>query len=269
MPNIYFDLTLEFNRKGTIALLASGQAVVYYRTAIMSKDGDWVLRETPEACSRVLAILQSHGARYRPGAPLDVRWLAGGWSSHFEFRDGQGRRIRCDFLTRPPRVETAALEPLFHGRREPGQPQVVDLVSLILMKRTQRAKDYPVIGELARLLPEDLEILFSTDPDRILALSQSHGKGVDRFPVLEAFRGASREQIAVALARETHRLQEEDRKRLEEYEAAGRPYLEKLSRSGILDRTLPDAHGLVVALAEEHLPLHPRDPPRGTDKGDP
>ncbi len=80
--NIYFDLTRELNAEGTIAVLASGQAVVYYRIAIMSKDGDWILRDTEAACARVLSVLGARDARYRPGAPLDPRWLAGGWSSH-------------------------------------------------------------------------------------------------------------------------------------------------------------------------------------------
>ena len=97
MRNIYFDLTEELNAEGPIAVLASGQAVVFYRLALMSKDGDWILRETPEACRRALAVLEKHGARYRPGAPLDVRWLGGGWSSHFELNDSQSRRVRCDF----------------------------------------------------------------------------------------------------------------------------------------------------------------------------
>jgi hypothetical protein len=81
MANVYFDLTEEFNADGLIALLASGQAVVFYRIAMMSKDGDWVLRETEAACRRVRAVLAGRGARYRPAAPLDPRWLAGGWSS--------------------------------------------------------------------------------------------------------------------------------------------------------------------------------------------
>jgi hypothetical protein len=260
MGNIYFDLTGELNREGTIALLTSGQAVVYYQTAIMSKDGDWILRETRDACSRVLSLLGARGARYRAGAPLDIRWLAGGWSSHLEFQDDRGRRIRCDFMTRPPRVEAAALESLFEHREEPGRLQVVDLVTLMRMKRTQRAKDYPVIGELARLLPAEVEILFTTDPDRILELARTHGKGVDRLPVQEALRGASREDVAIALARETYRYQEEDRMRLAEYEKAARPYQEMLVRGGILEKKLPDAHALIVALAEEHLPFRPGGP---------
>ena len=40
----------------------------------------------------------------------------------------------------------------------------VDPESLILMKQTQRAKDYPVIGELARLLPPEREVELTTDP---------------------------------------------------------------------------------------------------------
>ncbi|HRC86437.1 MAG TPA: hypothetical protein PK413_12580, partial [Thermoanaerobaculia bacterium] len=158
MKNLYFALTEEFNAQGTIALLASGQAVVYYRLAMMSKDGDWVLRETPEACGRVLEVLARHGAGYRPGAPLDVRWLCGGWSSHFEFLDAEGRRIRCDFVTRPPRVDLAEMEICFGRPPREGSLPVVDLESLIRMKRTQRAKDYPVIGELARLLPPEREL---------------------------------------------------------------------------------------------------------------
>jgi hypothetical protein len=66
--NVYFDLTEELNRDGRIAVLGSGQAVVWHRLAIMSKDGDWILRESPEACARALRVLEQHGARYRLGA---------------------------------------------------------------------------------------------------------------------------------------------------------------------------------------------------------
>jgi hypothetical protein len=52
MVNVFFALTEEFNSDGVIALLASGQAVVFYRIALMSKDGDWVLKETESACQR-------------------------------------------------------------------------------------------------------------------------------------------------------------------------------------------------------------------------
>src|SRR5207344_887478 len=97
---------------------------VYYRLAIMSKDGDWIIRETAPACSRVLEVLAQRGARYRPAAPLDIRWLCGGWSSHLEYTDASARRIRCDFVSRPPRVPRSALDAMFHGA-SPGDLLVV------------------------------------------------------------------------------------------------------------------------------------------------
>ena len=88
MDNPYIRLTREFNDGRLRAILASGQAVVFYRLAIMSKDGDWILREDAETLSHVIATLGRHGARYRYGAPLDLSWLAYGWSSHLEFQEG-------------------------------------------------------------------------------------------------------------------------------------------------------------------------------------
>ena len=73
LPNVSFELTREYNRHEPFAVLSSGPAVVYYRVAIMSKDGDWIVRETAPACSRVLEVLTERCARYRPAAPLDVR----------------------------------------------------------------------------------------------------------------------------------------------------------------------------------------------------
>ena len=77
MGNIYFDLTREFNAGEIIALLTSGPAVVFYRITIMSKDGDWILRETPEACRRVLDVLATRGARYRFGSGLFTPYAGG------------------------------------------------------------------------------------------------------------------------------------------------------------------------------------------------
>jgi hypothetical protein len=257
MGNLYFELTKEFNAEGVIAVLASGQAVVYYRISLMSKDGDWILRETPEACDKVLTVLGQYGAQYRPGAPLDVRWLAGGWSSHFEFADPEGRRIRCDFVTRPPRMASEELLRLFEmaGSTEP--LRVLDIEPLIRIKQTQRAKDYPVIGELARLLPPEREIEFTTDPDRILALASAHGQSSRRAPVRAALSGGSRETVVVELARESDRLQQQDRARLEKYRVASEAYLRAFQAARIGSLDLPEAHERLCELAERWLPRNP------------
>lgn len=148
MTNPYVELTDRFNRGRRRALVSSGQAVVLHRLAIMSKDGDWILREDQDVIDRVLDVLAERGARYRFGAPLDLRWLAGGWSSHFE-HSRDGLRLRTDFVTRPPRLSAARLEELWRDA-DAGGSDVVGLEPLVLMKMTACEKDYAVIGELAR-----------------------------------------------------------------------------------------------------------------------
>jgi hypothetical protein len=64
LPSIYFDLTREFNRDRSPSS-APVRPLRYHRPAIMSKDGDWILRETTAAWERVLAVLGRRGAIYR------------------------------------------------------------------------------------------------------------------------------------------------------------------------------------------------------------
>lgn len=147
--NIYLRLTQEFNDGRLRAILSGGQAVVLHRLALMSKDGDWILLEDDETMGHILSVLESFGATYRFGAPLDIRWMSGGWSAHFEFTY-QGIRVRTDFITRPPRLTADRIERLW--RDKAGQPApFLDVSDLIETKKTNREKDYAVIGELARL----------------------------------------------------------------------------------------------------------------------
>ena len=257
MSNIYFALTEAFNATNRVVALASGQAVVYYRVAIMSKDGDWVIRETSGACATVLEELEKRGAHYRPGAPLDIRWLSGGWSSHFEFSDDRERRVRCDFLSRPPRASRAAVQRLFAPNTGASALHVVDLDTLIAMKQTQRAKDYPVIGALAAQLPPDREIELTTDPDRIVALAATVGRSARRPGARLAGAGADRHAVVLALAEEIDGLQQADRHRMTAYETAARPYIEACRALGIHALPLRQAHDRLVAIAERLLPPAP------------
>jgi len=253
VENIYFALTEAFNQDAPTVALASGQAVVFYRIAIMSKDGDWVIREAPDACERVLRELERRGARYRIGAPLDVRWLKGGWSSHFEFFDERRRRVRCDFVSRPPRVSPASLAALFERAR--GETLVaVDPESLILMKQTQRAKDYAVIGELALLLPPEREIEFTTDPDRLLALAPAVGGSSRRPAVHAALSTGGRRSVVAALAAEADDLQLRDAARLTVYEQAAELYVGECRAQGLANLALREAHARLCELADRCLP---------------
>jgi hypothetical protein len=257
--NVYFELTREFNRLGPVAALSSGQAVVFYRLAIMSKDGDWIVREAPEACARVLSVLSEHGARHRPAAPLDVRWLCGGWSSHFEYVDPYERRVRCDFVSRPPRVSADAIAAMFRAPAVDQAFPVVDRETLMRLKQTGRAKDYAVIGELARQLPPEEEIEWTTDVDRILELAVDAGRASSRPSVRAALSGAGRAAVVAALALEIDELQQADRRCLAVYQRAAAPYLDEFRRMALDRLPLEQAHEQACRLAEALLPRRPAE----------
>lgn len=117
--NPYLELTEELNQGRLRALLSSGQAVVVHRLAIMSKDGDWLLREDAEAATHAPQVLSRRGTWYRFGAPLDLRWLANGWSAHLELRRGP-LRLRTDFVTRPPRITADWLQRIWETAQASG-----------------------------------------------------------------------------------------------------------------------------------------------------
>ena len=167
--------------------------------------------------------------------------------------------MRCDFFSRPPRISKKVIESLFS---EPPSDQilVVDVESLIHMKQTQRAKDYPTIAELARLLPPERELELTTDPDRILALSPEFGAVSKRAPVRAAQVGKSRDEVVVALARELDQLQQLDRERLDRYQRASRSYLEAFHHAGLSKLSLMQAYKKCCELASTLLPREIGEP---------
>jgi len=259
MNNIYLQLTREFNRDGTRAILAGGQAVVLHRLAIMSKDGDWILREDRETVEHVLTILERYGARYRFGAPLDVRWLAGGWSAHLEFQ-WQEMRVRTDFITRPPRLDQEALQRIWHDVEGQEIP-FLGAMDLAAMKKTNREKDYAVIGELARRMTDvDSQILYSRSARDLIQLAEQHPERVrhlmERRPALAAL-DQGREALEAALDAERRQLIRANEERLAKYLEAAQPWAAAwpaLSRQ-MQGLTLSEAHRLMVEQAQKLLPF--------------
>jgi hypothetical protein len=266
--NIYMDLTQHFNTGRLRAILSSGQAVVLHRLAVMSKDGDWIVKEDDEALHHILQILHESGARYRFSAPLDRRWLAGGWSSHFEFTRDQ-LRVRTDFVSRPPRIGAERLARIWSDQENRAFP-FVNLVDLAELKKTNREKDYAVIGELSRRMTagEDQvrysrsarEILdfFRESPSEVAALLAERGIGTKALK--------NRESLEAALDAERRRLIHANERRLARYAAAARAWVEiwKDVERALAGLPLLEAHGIVVKRAEGVLPF---TLPEGTDHG--
>jgi hypothetical protein len=197
-------------------------------------------------------------ARYRFGAPLDRRWLAHGWSSHLEFHE-QGLRIRCDFVTRPPRVTPGDLAALWEAPVRKEAP-VVGLPLLAELKKTNREKDYAVIGELARRMEDPrVEALYSRSARDLLRLAEQHPGVVrqaagERPLLLRLHEG--REEIERLLDEERRRLMRSNEERLGLYvRAAGAWAAEwpRLSRE-LAGRPLAEAHAAMVERAAGRLP---------------
>jgi hypothetical protein len=261
MDNPYIRLTQEFNDGRLRAILASGQAVVLYRLAIMSKDGDWILKEEAAALTHVLATLERHGARYRYGAPLDLRWLAHGWSSHLEFQEG-GLRLRCDFVTRPPRISPVALQALWETPVQKEVP-IVSLSVLAEIKKTNREKDYAVIGELARRMEDPrLRALYSRSARDLVRLAAEHPVAVQEAaaerPLLSRLE-QGRDGVESLLDAERRALIRANEDRLDRYLRAAKPWGEEWARLSkeLSGRPLAAAHEMMVARAAELLPREP------------
>jgi hypothetical protein len=259
--NIYLELTREFNAGETRAILSSGQAVVLHRLAVMSKDGDWILRENPEALGCVIGVLERRNARYRFGAPLDARWMRGGWSSHFEFRSG-ALRARTDFETRPPRLTASDLSGLWREQAKNEMP-VVDPRRLAELKKTNREKDYAVIGELARLVESPREqLLLSRSARDLMMLARANPdlarQLVPLRPLLAA-TGDSVEAVEVALDAERRELIHANERRLRRYMASAEAWAERWPsvEAAIEGMPLRQAHETIVARAEGLLPFEP------------
>lgn len=261
MNNPYLDLTRELNQGRLRALLSSGQAVVVHRLAIMSKDGDWILREDAEAAGHVLEVLSRHGARYRFGAPLDLRWLAGGWSAHLEFRRDT-LRVRTDFVSRPPRITPEQLAKMWEDA-EATDNDVVRVEPLAAMKLTNRDKDYAVVGELARLMSDPRsQLLYSRSSRDLIKLAGEHPEAlaeVARQRPLLARVSEGREILEEALDRERRALIRANEERLARYLAASEDWAKVWPdvQRQIEGLPLSDAHRLMVSRAEGVLPFEP------------
>ena len=155
-------------------------------------------------------------------------------------------------MSRPPRVPSASLAEVF-DRASGSRLVAIDLESLILMKQTQRAKDYAVIAELAALLPPEREIELTTDPDRILTLAPA-GASSRRPAVVAALSGAGRLAVVTALAEEADTLQQRDAARLDAYDEAATRYVAECRAVRLAELPLREAHARLCEIAERRLP---------------
>jgi hypothetical protein len=129
------------------------------------------------------------------------------------------------------------------------------------MKKTNREKDYAVIGELARRMSDaDDQLLNSRSARDLIGLAERHPDRVRRLaekrPVLAAI-GQGRESLEAALDAERRQLIRANEERLGRYMDAAKPWAAiwpDLSRQ-MESLPLSEAHRLMVRQAEAKLPF--------------
>jgi hypothetical protein len=181
-------------------LLMGGQACVLYGAAEFSKDIDFVILADDANLARVQAAMNELQADIIAVPPFDAEHLAAGFAVHFRCRTPRAEGLRVDLMTTLRGVDS------FHELRarstEVALPSgVIRLLSrrdLVAAKKTQRAKDWPMIQRL-------VEVSYLSDDEgsaefwlRELRSGEFLIEAVARFPELSKSLAAARPLLGIA-----------------------------------------------------------------------
>jgi hypothetical protein len=127
-----------------------GQACVLYGAAEFSRDADLALLASPENLERLRAALDELQAECVAVPPFAQRYLDMGLAVHFRCRHPEAMNVRVDVMSRMRGV--VEFELLWQRRTtfEAGDQQIelMSLPDLVVAKKTQRDKDWPMIARL-------------------------------------------------------------------------------------------------------------------------
>ncbi len=221
-----------------------GQACVLYGAAEFSRNLDLVLPCDPENLARLAAALQALGARTIAVPPFDRQWLDQGLAIHIRCDDPQALNRRIDVMSRlrPP----LDFEGLWrrHTSLALGaeQLELQSLPDLVLAKKTQRDKDWPMLSRLVaanylrhREEPTPERVAFwlreLRDPALLIEAAAAHPQQTAQLrgerPLLTLAEGANVAELVPALAAEESAERTRDR----EYWLPLRKKLEQLRQA--------------------------------------
>jgi hypothetical protein len=258
LERFYEKLVARAQARGIACAITSGMACVAFGISAATKDCDLLC--APDSTSALLhllgeATLGGHLPSYRGNltAPLDARWLRGGWTSHFVWPPADSGAY-LDIFGVAPR-SSSPWETEFHGFY--ASPHTV-----AEMKRTNRDKDWPFVTALGARMIEmgDERGWLHIYDEKLLrefpgAKPSSHL--LERRPVL-ALTVDSDPNLRPALRAEIEYWHELDRVRVSIFEKAVRRYMVELRKSRLPPGSgLLAQHELRVRCAEKHLPMNP------------
>jgi hypothetical protein len=207
IPTPIRQVLSTFQKNGVQALLMGGQACVFYGAAQVSKDVDVLLLAEPANFARLQRALDALQARRIAVPRFDPGLLARGHAVHFRCAAPGVEELRVDVMTRlrdlPDFASLWDRRTVFAG--ESGSEfHLLSVPDLVLAKKTQRSKDWPVIELLVAIhyrenggQPSPAWIRFwlaeARSPELLVELAR-------RFPIEARAQSAARPLLAHALA---------------------------------------------------------------------
>lgn len=133
------------------SLLIGGQACILYGAAEFSRDTDLAVLADADNLSRLKAALADLQARVVAVPPFELQYLERGHAIHFECERPDVAGMRIDVMARLRGVDP--FRALVSRRQTRALPDgltvdVIGLSDLVVSKKTQRDKDWPMIRRL-------------------------------------------------------------------------------------------------------------------------
>jgi hypothetical protein len=259
LDRFFENLVATLQAKGGVCAITSGMACVQYGVAQATKDCDLLC--AADSAGRLLNALRATalrgvGCSYRGHltAPLDPRWLRGGWTSHFRWELGENAAF-LDVFSVAPRASSEWMNE--------GSGTLTGMHTVAEMKRTDRAKDWPFATALGVKLLEDgdprgwLHIFDVVALREVFARVPLPDAQIAQRPCLALLRDDD-PRLELAVFGETVFWQALDRLRTQVYQTAVRKYFMAVKEDPQADvADLDRQHEVRVMHAERLLPISP------------
>jgi hypothetical protein len=210
-------------------LLMGGQACVFYGAAEFSRDCDIAILCEPQNLARLQAALDELQARTIAVPPFEADYLLRGHAVHFRCQAPDVENMRLDVMARMRGV--ADFGELWSRRTtlEEGSGRGIEVMSLqdlVVAKKTQRDKDWPMIRRLVeanyaqhRESANDEQTQFwlleSRTPEMLVEIAARYVEAAqaatERRPLLIEAIAADRQALRQALTKEQEAEREADR----------------------------------------------------------
>jgi hypothetical protein len=180
-------------------LLVSGQATILYGAATFSEDIDLWVEPSADNLERLTAALRASAARYYKLTPaLTAEAAARHHGFHFTIPEPEeGTAVYLDVMGRPPRVGSfgRARQQARTFETQWGTLCTVGIPDLVELKKTQRPRDYPIVGRLVLTFMRERRATFSEQElrwaaDNVFGLTEFR-QLVDEFPNVARVLGSA------------------------------------------------------------------------------